>query len=57
MTLVNPGPRELAGEPTAEDPQLSGLRKAALLFAQLSKEEAATLLPELRPPGGRTADR
>jgi flagellar motor switch protein FliG len=40
---------ELPAELSPSTPRLPGLRKAALLFAQLSTEEAAKLLPELRP--------
>jgi flagellar motor switch protein FliG len=47
VTLVDPGAPALADESAA--PSLPGLRKAALLFAQLTKEEAAAILPKLRP--------
>ncbi|MCU1671117.1 MAG: fliG [Blastococcus sp.] len=51
MTLAHPRFPTLpdGSEGPSARPELSGLRKAALLFAQLSKEEAALLLPELRP--------
>jgi flagellar motor switch protein FliG len=49
MTLVDQGVLQPPEQARAEGAQLSGLRKAALLFAQLSKQEAAVLLPELRP--------
>src|SRR5690348_6755949 len=48
MTLVDPSNRHESEAPGAA-PQVAGLRKAALLLAQLTKEEAAMLLPELRP--------
>jgi flagellar motor switch protein FliG len=49
MTLAETGALALPDVDPGVTPQLSGVRKAALLFAQLSKEEAAKLLPELRP--------
>ena len=51
MTVLDPDVRGLpaGAEPPTSHTELPGLRKAAVLFAQLSKEEAAKLLPELRP--------
>jgi flagellar motor switch protein FliG len=49
MTLVNSGNRQEAAEAPDAAAQLTGLRKAALLFAQWTDEEAAMVLPELRP--------
>jgi flagellar motor switch protein FliG len=49
MTLVDPAVRQLPQYVAGEAAQLPGLRKAALLFAQLSTEEATALLPQLRP--------
>ncbi|MGZ4622220.1 MAG: hypothetical protein ACXVGD_08970, partial [Blastococcus sp.] len=51
MTLVDPGlsPPDGDDAPSAGPPAMAGLTKAALLFAQLSKDEAAKILPQLRP--------
>jgi flagellar motor switch protein FliG len=49
VTLVDPGLSLPGGDGQPAGTGLSGLTKAALLFAQLSKEEAARVLPELRP--------
>src|SRR4051794_20714150 len=50
MTLVDPDVGPLpAGSAPPRRPELPGLRKAALLLAQLSKDDAARLLTELRP--------
>jgi flagellar motor switch protein FliG len=48
MTLVDSGNPQESDAPGAAG-QLTGLRKAALLFSQLTNEEAALVLPELRP--------
>ncbi len=51
MTVLDRGLSPPGGEValTAGQAAMSGLRKAALLFAQLSKDEAAKVLPQLRP--------